>query len=174
MRRMLGATSVLEFAREVLKFPAEGTQAAVLENAPRYKTIVLNCSRQWGRSTVVAAMAVYRMIKVRGATVLIVAPVGRQSGETLAKARGFLRVMGLKWKSDGVNDQSSMLANGSRIVSLPATRDTLRGYSAVSMLIIDEAAYVEDEVYLSLRPSLAVSDGDLILLSTPCGRRGFF
>jgi len=42
------------------------------------------------------------------------------------------------------------------------------------MLIIDEAARVPDVVYKALRPMLAVGDGDLWLLSTPMGRRGFF
>ncbi len=108
------------------------------------------------------------MVTQPGVTVLLVAPVGRQSGETLAKVRRFLATIGVKWTSDLVNDHSTMLANGSRIVSLPATRDTLRGYSSVSMLIIDEAAYVDDAVYLAIRPSLAATDGDLIILSTPC------
>ena len=51
---------------------------------------------------------------------------------------------------------------------------TLRGFSAVSLLIIDEAARVEDNVYRALSPMLAVGDGDLWLLSTPFGKRGFF
>ena len=50
----------------------------------------------------------------------------------------------------------------------------MRGFSAVSLLIVDEASRVPDEVYLALRPSLAVSHGDIVLLSTPRGRRGFF
>ena len=51
---------------------------------------------------------------------------------------------------------------------------TVRGFSAVSMLLIDEAWRVEDSIYKALRPMLAVSDGDLWLMSTPYGRRGFF
>jgi hypothetical protein len=50
----------------------------------------------------------------------------------------------------------------------------LRGFSAVSLLIIDEASRVEDSVYKALRPMLAVGNGDLWLLSTPFGKRGFF
>ena len=42
------------------------------------------------------------------------------------------------------------------------------------LVIIDEAARVEDAVYKALRPMLAVSNGDLLLLSTPNGKRGFF
>ena len=51
---------------------------------------------------------------------------------------------------------------------------TVRGFSAVSMLLIDEAARVEDSMYKALRPMLAVSDGDLWLMSTPRGQQGFF
>ena len=50
----------------------------------------------------------------------------------------------------------------------------MRGFSAVSMLVVDEASRVPDDVYLALLPSLAVSDGDVVLLSTPRGKRGFF
>jgi hypothetical protein len=50
----------------------------------------------------------------------------------------------------------------------------VRGFSAVSLLLIDEAARVEDAMYKALRPMLAVGDGDLWLMSTPWGKRGFF
>jgi phage FluMu gp28-like protein len=67
-----------------------------------------------------------------------------------------------------------MFPNGSRIVGLPGTEATVRGFSAVSLILIDEAARVQDEMYKSLRPMLAVGDGDLWLMSTPWGQRGFF
>jgi len=41
-------------------------------------------------------------------------------------------------------------------------------------MLIDEASRVDDAVYKALRPMLAVGGGDLWLMSTPCGRRGFF
>jgi hypothetical protein len=59
-------------------------------------------------------------------------------------------------------------------VGTPGKEATLRGFSAVSLLIIDEASRVEDAVYKALRPMLAVGNGDLWLLSTPFGKRGFF
>jgi len=39
---------------------------------------------------------------------------------------------------------------------------------------VDEAARVSDELYLAIRPMLAVSEGALWLMSTPFGKRGFF
>jgi hypothetical protein len=44
----------------------------------------------------------------------------------------------------------------------------------VSLLLIDEAAKVPDDLYASVRPMLAVSRGRLVCLSTPFGQRGFF
>jgi hypothetical protein len=64
--------------------------------------------------------------------------------------------------------------NGSRIIALPGTEPTVRGYSGVDLLVIDEASRVQDELYYSVRPMLAVSGGRLIALTTPFGKRGFF
>jgi hypothetical protein len=50
----------------------------------------------------------------------------------------------------------------------------VRGFSAVSMILIDEASLVKDAMYKALRPMLAVGGGDLWLISTPRGKRGFF
>jgi hypothetical protein len=65
-------------------------------------------------------------------------------------------------------------ANGSRVLSLPGTEATVRCFSGVSLLIIDEAARVADPLYYTVRPMLAVSKGRLVALSTPFGKRGWF
>ena len=66
------------------------------------------------------------------------------------------------------------LINGSRIEALPGTEKTIRGFSGVDLLIVDEAARVADELYYAVRPMLAVSGGRLMMLSTPFGKRGVF
>src|SRR5262249_52757481 len=66
------------------------------------------------------------------------------------------------------------LANGSRCVSLPGSEGTVRGFSRVNLLVIDEASKVEDALVYAVRPMLAVSRGRLIVMSTPHGRRGYF
>jgi hypothetical protein len=66
------------------------------------------------------------------------------------------------------------LVNGSRIEALPGTEKTVRGFSGVNVLIVDEAARVDDELYYAVRPMLAVSGGRLLMLSTPFGKRGAF
>ena len=174
LRLMLAALSPVEFARGFLGFHPDDAQARVLERVPNFQQVALNCSRQWGKSTIAAVWAVHRLYFTPRATVLVVGPSGRQSGETVRKVREFLEGLGIKARGDGVNRNSMILPNGSRIVGLPASEPTVRGFSAVSMLVVDEAARVPDEVYHALLPALAVSNGDVILLSTPQGRRGFF
>ena len=161
-----------EFALEKLGFAADDRQRAVLDS--QAKRGILNCTRQWGKSTVLAVKAVHRAWTKAGSLVLVASPSERQSGEFLRKAAEFLRKLGVKRRGDGDNASSLALPNGSRIVGLPGTEGTVRGFSAVSMLLIDEAARVPDAVYKSLRPMLAVGDGDLWLMSTPYGKRGFF
>jgi hypothetical protein len=160
------------FARTRLGFSPDDKQTEVLlSNAKRG---ILNCSRQWGKSTVAAAKAVHRAYARPGCTVLVASPCERQSAEFLRKAAGLVRRLNIKPRGDGDNAISLMLPNGSRIVGLPGTEATTRGFSAVSLILIDEASRVPDEMYKSLRPMLAVGNGDLWLMSTPCGQRGFF
>src|SRR5207249_8810164 len=66
------------------------------------------------------------------------------------------------------------LVNRSRIIALPESERTIRGYSGARLLVVDEAARVDDGLYRSVRPMLAVSRGRLLALSTPFGRRGWF
>ena len=50
----------------------------------------------------------------------------------------------------------------------------MRGFSNPTLLLIDEASRVPDGLYDALRPMLATGNGDLWLMSTPYGPRGFF
>ena len=171
---LLATLSPLYFAKHFLGFTPEPAQEKVLRAAVPFLRLALNCNRQWGKSTIAAILIAHRLFTHPGVTVLIVAPAGRQSGETLRKVEQFLNILDLELHSDGVNDHSLQLPNGSRVISLPAVHKTARGFSAVSMILFDEASGIPDRVYLAFRPMLAVSKGDLIIISTPAGRRGFF
>ncbi|MEJ1937334.1 terminase family protein, partial [Nostoc sp. NIES-2111] len=139
------------------------------------KRVILNCTRQWGKSSVTAIRAIYTALQGPEATVLVMSPSERQSGEFLRKVREYLaRLGGTKLRGDGVNKLSVVLPNGSRVVALPGVEATMRGFSAVDLLIVDEAARVKDRQYEAAGPMLAVKDGALWLLSTPFGARGFF
>jgi hypothetical protein len=64
--------------------------------------------------------------------------------------------------------------NGSRLVSLPGDPSTVRSFSAVTLVVVDEAAYIDDALVYAVSPMLATSGGRLILCGTPAGQRGLF
>ena len=167
-----GRGDAAEWARTALGFEADEAQQEVLRSDKQRG--LLNCTRQWGKSTVTAAKALHQAVHFPESLTLVVSPSARQSGEFLRKATGFARKLGIKPKGDGDNEISLELPNRSRIVGLPGSEATVRGFSAVSLMLVDEAARVSDELYLAIRPMLAVSDGALWLMSTPFGKRGFF
>jgi hypothetical protein len=170
--RSIGTPTAGEWAAEQLGFVADGVQGELLGG--RVKRGILNCTRQWGKSSVAAVMALHRAVFSPGSLVLVMSPSLRQSGEFVGKVKGMLRQLRLPVKGDGVNALSCVLDNGSRIVGLPGVEGTMRGFSGVDLLIVDEAARVGDEQYYAALPMLAVKDGDLWLMSTPFGARGFF
>ena len=164
--------SVSEWVEERLGFIPDGLQSRVLDTPARWG--VLNCTRQWGKSTVTAAKAVHEAWWKKRSLTVVVSPTSRQSGEFVRKAAEFTRLLGIRPKGDGDNEISLVYPNGSRIVGLPGTEATVRGFSAVSLLLVDEASRVSDDLYKAVRPMLAVSGGKLWLMSTPFGKRGFF
>jgi hypothetical protein len=133
------------------------------------------CSRQSGKSTVAALIAVDEALHRAPALVLLLAPALRQASELFRKVREILAALGDA--ACGVIQESALsleLENRSRVVCLPGKEQTVRGYSNAALLIVDEAARVSDDLYMALRPMLAVSGGRVVLLSTPFGKRGFF
>jgi len=136
--------------------------------------ILLNCSRQSGKSTTVAALAVHTALCTPRSLILLLSPTLRQSGELFRKVVEGYQAIGRPVPAVNASQTQLELANGSRVVSLPGSEETVRSFSGVRLLVIDEAARVPDDLYRAVRPMLAVSRGRLICLSTPFGRRGFF
>lgn len=148
-------------------------QATLLRSTA--KQIILNCSRQSGKSTTTATLALHTAIYEPGALVLLLSPSLRQSAELYRKVREAYRLLDDPGcKPVGESALRLELTNGSRILCLPGEEATVRGFSGVRLLIVDEASRVKDELYQAIRPMLAVSGGRIVLLSTPFGKRGFF
>ncbi len=135
---------------------------------------ILLCARQTGKSTTTAALALHTALYRSDALVLVLAPSRRQSKLLLQKVWGLYRDVGRPVGVDNRSELRVRFDNGSRIVALPGTEKTIRGFSAVDLIVADEAAAVDDELYESVRPMLGVSDGRLVALSTPRGKRGWF
>jgi hypothetical protein len=138
------------------------------------RQMLLNCSRQSGKSTTVAALALHTALRRPGNLVLLLSPSLRQSQELFRKVVECYAAIGRPIDTRAFNQTRLELETDSRIVCLPGREETIRSFSGVSLLVIDEAARVPDDLYRSVRPMLAVSSGRLICLSTPFGKRGFF
>lgn len=135
---------------------------------------LLNCSRQSGKSTIAALLGLHKAQYTPRSLTLLFSVGLRQARELFLKVTEFrtaLRPIPILTED---NKAACTLVNGSRIVSLPSSESTIRGYSGVDLLIEDESSRVLDEVYYATRPMLAVSGGRHLLLSTPFGKRGHF
>ena len=139
------------------------------------KRILLLCGRQVGKSTTAAALALHQALYIPDSLVLLISPSQRQSSELFRKVVDLMRVLG---EEVPVETQSLLrleLSNNSRVLSLPGNdAGTIRGFSGVNLIVIDESAFVVDELYFALRPMLSVSKGQLVCLGTPHGKRGWF
>ncbi len=127
-------------------------------------------ARQLGKSTTAALVAAHTALFTPGSLVLLVSPSQRQSVELLHKTRAVITQIETPMR---LQETKLELASGSRVVSLPGAEGTIRGFSA-DLVVIDEAARVEDATYAAVRPMLAVTGGRMLALSTPHGARGWF
>jgi hypothetical protein len=119
-------------------------------------------------------LALHKALLVPDSLILILAPAERQTKELFAKVAETYHTLGHVIPAESHRKLGMELTNGSRIEALPGTEKTVRGFSGVDLLIVDEAARMADELYFAVRPMLAVSGGRLMMLSTPFGKRGVF
>jgi hypothetical protein len=136
---------------------------------------LLCCSRQWGKSFCAALSALHTAVYSAPALVVVVSPSLQQSTELYRKISELLAKLPGAPKTVQESLTRMQLTNGSRIISLPGTEKTIRGYSGASLVIVDEASRVDDALIGGVMPMLAtVKNGRFVALSTPAGKRGFF
>jgi hypothetical protein len=170
-RRLAIPEDRLEFALSLGIVPDSWQGRLLQSEAPR---VLLNCARQSGKSTMASIIAMHLALRRPSSLVLILAPAERQAKELFTKVAAAYQTLGHIIPADSYRKMGMELANGSRIEALPGTEKTIRGFSGVDLLLVDEASRVADELYYAVRPMLAVSGGRLMMLTTPYGRRGVF
>ena len=146
-------------------------QREVLES--RHPRVLINVHRQGGKSTAVALAAVNEAVTEPG-LILAASPSQRQSGELFRKILRSLRALDPAPEFALESTTRLELENGSRIVALPGSEATVRGFSGPRLILVDEGSRVPDDLYAALRPMVATSGGRIVALSTPWGRRGWF
>jgi hypothetical protein len=130
-------------------------------------------ARQVGKSRVVSVLAVQTALTVPNSTTVIVAPVEDQASELLRKVIETYHAVGdlVPVKREAVTRLE--LVNGSRVIALPGKERRMRSYTA-NLLLVDEAARVPDEVMNAASPTMAVSKGRLVALSTAFAKSGWW
>jgi len=163
--------TAVELARRAGHDP-DPWQRRVLDSGARQ--LLMNGARQSGKSTTAAVLGLHAALYAPGSLVLVLSPGERQSKLLFRKMLVTYRTLGHPVAAETENRLSLELANGSEIHALPGSEATVRGFSGVALLLIDEASRVDDALYMGVRPMLAVSGGRLVALSTPWGKRGWW
>jgi hypothetical protein len=149
-------------------------QTDILESQARRK--IVNGARQSGKSTIIASTPSHRARYWPKSLSIVLAATERQAVEDIEKIKDFISRDPTYPEIMRDSDSLIELSNGSRILVVPATEKAARGYSNPDIIILDEASRIEDAVYKSgVRPMLTDNEKcELIAISTPNGRMGFF
>ena len=138
-------------------------------------SIVLK-SRQLGISTLSAGYSLWLMLFHKDKNVLCIATKQETAKNMVTKVKFMYENLPswLKVQADENNKLTLRLNNGSQIKAVSAAGDAGRS-EAVSLLLIDEAAFIEgiDTIWASAQQTLATGGG-AIVLSTPYGTGNWF
>ena len=137
------------------------------------KYLILCCNRQWGKTTTMAAKALYAALQTPKLKIAVIARSKEQAGILIENATEFAIALGHRTRRVPGKQQSLQLPNMSKIVAVPHTQHTSLGRTA-DILIVDEAAKVTDDVYYAVSPFVSRTHGKIWLLSTPTRQSGFF
>ena len=110
-------------------------------------------ARQVGKTTVAAWAIAHAMLFRPGSLSVIACPAQRQSGEAVRRVRAVLEQTGVTFKS--VNVYGLEVSNGSRVLALPSSDDSIRGLTVDAWIVADEAARLTDDLIAALRPMRA-------------------
>ncbi len=154
-------------------FPFQEKVLSLFQDNPY--SIILK-SRQLGISTLTAGFSLWMMIFHKDKNILCIATKQDTAKNMVTKVKFMYENLPswLKVTADENNKLTLRLANGSQIKATSAASDAGRS-EAVSLLIIDEAAFIENigEIWASAQQTLATGDG-CIALSTPYGTGNWF
>lgn len=166
------------YIEAVEKRPLFAWQEAVLDDTGQF--VIIDGARQSGKSTVVVKPAAHSARFFPGSLTVILAATESQAVEDMIKTKAFISLDPFFPEIKRSSDSLLELSNGSRIIVVPATEKSARGFSQYDqgprLIIVDEGSRVEELVYTSgVLPMLTDNpDASLFVISTPNGRKGFF
>jgi hypothetical protein len=132
--------------------------------------------RQIGISTLVAGYALWLLLFHRDKNILVIATKQETAKNLVTKVRFMHQNLPVWLRGNCITDNklSLQFANGSQIKAVASSKDAGRS-EALSLLILDEAAFIDDaEIIWTAASSTLSTGGKAILLSTPNGMGNFF
>lgn len=136
--------------------------------------LLMLVTRQGGKGMVASLLALEAMISRPGSTTVIIAPAERQSKRLLRRIRRHYHLIPDRVPVLLESSVTIELRNGAEVMALPGSEETIRGIEAVDLLIVDEAALVDDDLMASVTPMLITTNGRTAAFSTARGKRGWF
>lgn len=156
------------WVRQVLAMTPTPWQETFLR-APRGASLLALTARQVGKTTVAAWAIAHCMLFKPGSLSVIACPAQRQSAEAVRRVRASLLQAGAELAADNV--YALELKNGSRVLALPGSDDSIRGLTVDGWIVADEAARLGSDLMAALRPMRARQPGArLAMLSTAWSR----
>lgn len=165
--------SPTEFAKQLVGQELWEHQRELAECPARYRVVC--AGRQVGKSRGTAIIALHRAYTKPGSLVLLIS-AGEVASVRLLEECASLALSSPMLAGAVLDDSKTqlVLSNGSRIISVPASAKQIRGW-AVDLLIVDEAAFVDTEIWRAAEPSIIARPGSkVILLSSPWGNYEHF
>ena len=161
----------------LILFDTYNFQDDLLKDFNDYRFNIILKARQLGISTITAGYVVWMMLFHRDKAILVMATKFATAGNLVKKVKGIMRQLPewLKIATITVDNRTSFeLSNGSSIKAASTSGDAGRS-EALSLLVLDEAAHIEnlEELWTGLYPTLSTG-GRCIALSTPNGVGNWF
>src|SRR5690349_6687784 len=137
--------------------------------APRGASILALTARQCGKTTTAAWVMAHAALFLPGSLSVVACPAQRQSAEAVRRVREAVIKAGGKLAADNVYGLE--LTNGSRVLALPGSDDSVRGLTVDGWIVADEAARLTQDLIAALRPMRARRPhARLAMLSTAWSR----
>jgi hypothetical protein len=152
------------FAKLLLNEELWDHQLEVVRSRARYRVIC--AGRQVGKSRLLAVLALHQAFSKAGSLTLLVSAGEVASRRILSDVAGLALASPLL-RGSLVDEQSQVvvLTNGSTIRSVLASQRQIRGW-AVDLLIVDEAGFLDAEVWRSAEPAIIARRGSRVVMSS--------
>ncbi len=137
--------------------------------APRGAFVLALTARQCGKTTTAALAMAHSALFMSGSLSVVACPAQRQSAEAVRRVREAIIKAGGKLDADNVYGLE--LTNGSRVLALPGSDNSIRGLTVDAWIVADEAARLSPDLIAALRPMRARRpDTRFAMLSTAWSR----